>query len=333
MNVLLTKKFMQSDIDYIKAGLSPGITLIEPKEFNEEGVLEKISEADAVLGGMFSESVLEAASHVKLFQIPWTGVDNIDFSLLSKHGIDTVCNSHSNAFVVAEYAVALYFSVAKKIPYHDRQLRQGDWNRISPDGNEVSPFSSSLTNQKVVLLGYGAVNKSIHQLLSGFKPKVKIVNRSGKLAEDAIDCELYSYDKLEEALSDANVVFVAIPLTAETKGLFNKVCFNAMNQKSVLINVARGSVIDEESLYSSLHSQSIYGAGIDTWYNYPKSPREQTFPSENFPFHELNNLVLSPHRAGYVDSGFPHLDDAIQNLNNLQAGAPLINRISVEHRY
>ena len=128
MNILLTKKFMQSDIDYIKAGLSDGIALIEPKEYTEAGVLEKINEADAVLGGMFSEPLLKASNHIKLFQIPWTGVDNIDFALLSRYGIDTVCNSHSNAFVVAEHAMALYCSVAKKISYHDRRLRHGDWN-------------------------------------------------------------------------------------------------------------------------------------------------------------------------------------------------------------
>jgi len=292
VNVLLSKKFMQSDIEYIKAALSAGVTLVEPEEYTEEGVLRKINEADALLGGMFSESLLKASKHIKLFQIPWTGVDNIDFSLLRKYEIDNVCNSHSNAFVVAEHAIALYFSAAKKIPYHDRRLRHGDWNRISPDGNE-----------------------------------------GGQLREDDIDCEVYCYNQLEEALENAGAVFVAIPLTSESTGLFDQACFGAMSQQSILINVARGAVIDEESLYRSLHNRSIYGAGIDTWYNYPKPPNSQTFPSENYPFHDLDNLVLSPHRAGYVDSGFPHLDDAIQNINNLQAGAPLINRISAEYRY
>lgn len=333
MKVLLTKRFMPSDIEYLKAGLNDGIELIEPEDYTEAGIINEIDNVQALLGGILSEAVIEASGHIKLFQIPWTGVDNIDFALLQKHGVGCVCNSHSNGFVVAEHALALYFSVAKKVAYHDQQLRQGNWNRISPDGNDVTPFSRSLTNQTVVFVGYGAVNSSIHQLLRGFKPSVRIVNRSGKIADGASNARVYSFNKLHEALSGADVVFLAVPLTTQTKGIFNTDCFSALNQNSILVNVARGTVIDEESLYNSLKEERIYGAGIDTWYNYPKPQESQTYPSTNFPFHELNNLVLSPHRAGYVDSGFPHLDDAIKNLNNLESGAPLINKISVEHRY
>jgi len=334
MNVLLTKKFMSSDIEYLKAGLSEGITLLEPDEYSEAAVLAKIPDAQALLGGMLTEGVVEASQHIKLFQIPWTGVDNIDFKLLEKNAIDCVCNSHSNGAVVAEHALALYFSVAKKIHYHDAQMRNGNWNRVSPEGNEVNPFSRSLKFQKVVLVGYGAVNQAVHNLLQGFQPQVTVVNRSGNLKNDSKATEVHSFDQIVPALEQADVVFVAVPLTSNTKGLVNTECFNALNQQAILVNVARGTVLDEEALYNALSGNHIYGAGIDTWYNYPK-PGESlnTQPSKDFPFHKLNNLVMSPHRAGYVDSGFPHLDDAIKNLNNLYDKKPLINRLSVEHRY
>lgn len=334
MNVLLTKKFMSADVEYLKARLVDGITLIEPVDYNEAGILEKIESAQALLGGMVSESVIKAASHIKLFQIPWTGVDNIDFKLLQKYSIDCVCNSHSNGSVVAEHALALYFSVAKKIAYHDAQLRNGNWNRVSPEGNEVSPFSTSLSSRKVVLLGYGAVNRGVHKLLTGFDPAVSVINRSGKLAEASSSVAVHSYIEIILALESADVVFVAVPLTSETNGIFNEACFSALNKNSIVINVARGSILEEGALFSALSKKTIYGAGIDTWYNYPKPAKgADTFPSTNHPFHELTNLVMSPHRAGYVDSGFPHLDDAIKNLNKLYKGEALINQLSVEHRY
>ena len=334
MKVLLSKKFMPSDIEYLKNGLSDGITLIEPTEYSEAGVVEKVGEAQAVLGGMLSEPVVAAAKHIKLFQIPWTGVDNIDFSLLQKHNIDCVCNSHSNGAVVAEHALALYFAVAKKIAYHDAQLRTGNWNRVAPEGNDVSPFSRSLSSQKIVLVGYGAVNRGIHRLMSGFSPQITIVNRSGQVKGESAGAEISSYENITSTLTGADAVFIAVPLTSGTKGFFNESCFNALNERTIVVNVARGTVIDEQALYSALSEQHIYGAGIDTWYNYPKpGESNSTPPSANFPFHELNNLVMSPHRAGYVDSGFPHLDDAIENLNNLHSNKPLINRLSVEHRY
>ena len=334
MKVLLSKKFMPSDIEYLKNGLADGITLIEPEAYNEAGVIEKVSDVQAVLGGMLTEPVVAAAKHIKLFQIPWTGVDNIDFSLLQKHNIDCVCNSHSNGAVVAEHALALYFAVAKKIAYHDAQLRTGNWNRVSPEGNEVSPFSRSLTSRKIVLVGYGAVNRGVHRLLSGFTPKISIVNRSGQVTGESAGLEVSSFENITNTLKGADAVFIAVPLTSGTARFFNDSCFRALNEQTIVVNVARGSVIDEKALYRALAERQIYGAGIDTWYNYPKpGESNSTPPSENYPFHELTNLVMSPHRAGYVDSGFPHLDDAIENLNNLYSNQPLINRLSVEHRY
>lgn len=334
MNVLLTKKFMPSDIEYLKNGLLRGISLLEPVDYTEASIIDKITDVQALLGGMLTEGVVGASKHIQLFQIPWTGVDNIDFDLLQKYDIDCVCNSHSNGVVVAEHALALYFSVAKKVPYHDALLRNGNWNRVSPDGNDVSPFSQSLSSKKIVLVGYGAVNRAVHQLLRGFDPHVSVVNRSGLLEPEFKPLDVHTFKQIVPALDGADIVFVAVPLTSDTKGFFNRECFNVLSPETIVINVARGTVVDEEALYNALVGNEIYGAGIDTWYNYPKpGESKNTKPSANFAFHKLNNLVMSPHRAGYVDSGFPHLDDAITNLNNLYENQPLINRLSVEHRY
>lgn len=334
MNVLLTKNFMSSDIEYLKAGLTEGISLIEPDEYNESAVVEKIPDADVLLGGMLTELIVKASKHIKLIQIPWTGVDNIDFNLLKKYEVGDVCNSHSNGSVVAEHALALYFSVAKKIHYHDAQLRKGNWNRVSPGGNDVSPFSQSISGQNVVLIGYGAVNRAVHKFLNGFGSKISVVNRSGKVENSSTLSQVYSFDRIVNALDGANVVFIAVPLTQDTKRLFNFDCFQALGKEAILINVARGSVVEEEALFNALAKRQIYGAGIDTWYNYPKPGKGlATPPSSKFPFNELSNLVMSPHRAGYVDSGFPHLDDVITNINNLYQDKALINRLSVENHY
>ena len=334
MNVLLTKKFMPVDLDYLRSGLNDAISLLEPDEYTEKAVVEKIPDAQVLLGGMITEAVIEAAGHIKLFQIPWTGVDTVDFTLLEKYSIDCVCNSHSNGMVVAEHAIALYASVAKKITYHDSQLRNGNWNRISPEGNEVSPFSRSLNSQKVVFVGYGAVNRGVHKLLRGFEPHVTVVNRSGVL-EDATGVEeVLNFRQIAGALNGADAVFIALPLTEKTQGLFNSECFNALDEKAIVVNVARGSVVEEKALFDALSKEQIYGAGIDTWYNYPKPGESMdTPPSQKYSFRELKNIVMSPHRSGYVDSGFPHLDDAIANINSLYEDKPLSNLLSVEHRY
>ena len=91
MKVLLTKKFQASDIAYLRAGLAQGVSLLEPESFDEAGVLAAMPQADVLLGGMLSEAILQAAANVRLFQIPWTGVDTLDFGVLGRYDL-TLCN-------------------------------------------------------------------------------------------------------------------------------------------------------------------------------------------------------------------------------------------------
>ena len=337
MKVLLTKKFAVSDIEYILQKLDDGISLVEPVTYNEEGVLEKINSADVIFGGLLSEAVVAKSSHLAFAQIPWTGVDSLNFSLFEKHQL-TVCNSHSNSDVVAEHAIALVFSLAKKITYHDAAMRQGNWNRVSNNGNLVSPFSSSLVNQKITFIGYGAIAQSIHKLLSGFCPEVSAVTNSGeiKLQTEALQSDslnVYKSADIEAAVGNANWVFVCAPLTQGTNDLVDQSVLDAMPNHSLLINVSRGAIVNESALYHSLLNYTIAGAAIDTWYQNPKSDQEVNFPSSQYEFQKLNNMVMSPHRAGYIDSGFPHLDDAIDNLNRAKKGLPLKHIISTSDKY
>ena len=132
---------------------------------------------------------------------------------------------------------------------------------------------------------------------------------------------------------ELDFVFLAIPLTAETNGMVDAKFFNAMTRHSILINISRGQVLNPQHLYDALFKMEIGAAAIDTWYNYPSPSNPKVFPSLEFPFHRLDNIVLSPHRAGYIDSGFPHLDDAIENLNRYSKGEPLKNIISLNNEY
>jgi phosphoglycerate dehydrogenase-like enzyme len=106
-----------------------------------------------------------------------------------------------------------------------------------------------------------------------------------------------------------------------------------MNTEGILINISRGEVLHESDLYHSLKSGSIAFAAIDTWFNYPSKDTPAVFPSKKHEYHLLDNLVLSPHRAGFVEGSFPHLDDAIENLNRCYLNQELINKISLTDKY
>lgn len=334
MKVLVTKKMMSQDIAYLKDRLHSDIELLLPESYDETTLIENVSEAEVLLGGFFSEELLSHAKKLKFVQIPWTGVDNLDFELLRMHNV-TVCNSHSNSEVVAEHAIAMMMDAVKKISYHDREMRQGNWNRLfSNIPNDISPFSKKLTGSKIGIIGFGAIGQHIVNMLMGFRCSFQIFTNSGEVSREFNGkVEAFQITDFLEKAKDLDVVFVAIPLTKETENMIDSHYFNAMAEHSILINISRGQVLNPEHLFYALINKKIGSAAIDTWYNYPTQSNPTVFPSVEFPFHELQNIILSPHRAGYVDSGFPHLDDAIENLHRFIQGESLKNIISLIKTY
>jgi|SRR5690625_769541 len=332
MKVLLTKSFFKADLDYINSRLSSKCELIIPEKFDESTMLKYAPKADAILGAYFTESILSAAKNLKLIQIPWTGVNTLDFDLLDRFPV-VVCNSHSNSYVVAEHAISLLLDAAKKITYHDALLRKGNWNRPGLNDNEINPFSKTIVRSKIGIVGFGAIGKNIYEMMGGFKCTFKVFNRTVKPSIEANNITYYAISEVYDELADLDFVIISLPLTDDTKALVNKKFIENMNKNSVLINISRGEVLDEEDLYAALKDKTIASAAIDTWFNYPNKSNPITFPSLNYPYHTLNNLVLSPHRAGFIDSGYPHLDDAIENLNRLANKEKLLNIVSSKKGY
>jgi len=110
--------------------------------------------------------------------------------------------------------------------------------------------------------------------------------------------KLYGPDALHALLPEVDVLLICLPLTKETRGMIGKKELDLLPERAIVVNVARGEIVDEEALFLALQEGKLHGAGLDVWYRYPSSleSREKTYPS-SFPFHELDNVVMSPHRA------------------------------------
>lgn len=334
MKVLITKNLLSEDINYIKKRINKGIELIIPDHFDEQELIRLSEDADVLFGAFISRNLLKNCRNLKFIQIPWTGVDNLDFDLLSEFDL-TVCNSHSNALVIAEHAVAMMFDAAKKLSYHDRLLRQGEWNRVrNAQVNEISPFSKFISNSNVGIVGFGSIGTKIYHLLKGYNCNFFIVSKDfPDNLEKYKDITIITEDKIYSSIKHLDFVFISIPLTEETRGFINNDFFNALSPDAIFINISRGEVVIEDDLYRALSEKKIKMAAIDTWFNYPGSNQPKVFPSKKNDFHLLDNLVLSPHRAGYIENSFPHLDDAIENLNRYFTKKELINIVSLTKKY
>ncbi len=333
IRVLATRRFTPEDLQYIRSRVDPNVELMEPADFSADALAEAVQHGvKALLGEPPGKEVLDKAHDLRLIQVPWTGVDRLDFQLLGQYPF-AVCNSHSNARIVAEYACSLLLSAAKWIPYHDRRLRRGEWCR--PNLGEAALFRppESLCRKTIAVIGFGAVGRALAQMLSGFGADIRAVAAKPSDKTPSFPSRLVGPERMAEVVSAADFVVIAVPLTDETRGMIGKNIFERMKRTAYLINVSRGEVVVEEDLYGALSERLIAGAAIDTWYQYPTADIPKVFPSQRFPFHELDNLILSPHRAGFARAEFPHLDDAIENINRLASGKELFNVVELARGY
>jgi phosphoglycerate dehydrogenase-like enzyme len=209
-----------------------------------------------------------------------------------------VFNLHHNAAPTAEMAVGLLLAAARRLVPCDQALRRGDWRpRYATDRGLL------LDGARAVVLGYGAIGRRVAVALRALGMDVDAIRRGGTGVEEADGVHVWPVARLDERLDGAHVLVLAVPLTDATRELIDGPRLDRLGTGAILVNVARGAVLDEEALFARLRDGRLGGAGLDVWWRYPSDAesREATAPSA-LDFGALENVVLSPHRAGHVDA-------------------------------
>ena len=329
--ILLTRSMLPVDLQYIRDGLDrlvPGrYELIVPSAFDEEALCASAPDAEVLLGPYVTEKLLAAAPGLRLIQIPWTGMDTFNFDAVRNSTVP-ICNTHSNADAVAELALALTLDVTKKISYHDRKMRRGSWNR---DQQPLNLKSSMIRDRTVCILGLGNIGGKTAALIKAFGANV-IGTSNRRTADDTID-RVFPQNEAIKAAGEADIVICTLPLTPETKGSINANFLAALKPGTVLVNMSRAGVIDEDALFQALESGQISGFAADVWWNAPKRGESESWPSAHHAFQNFENVVMSPHRAGFIEGCLPHLDGAIENIAALILDQPLQNLVDRQKAY
>lgn len=286
---------------------------------------------EILVAGVPERQLVEASRPLTTLIIPWSGVPQRTRSLMREFPHVAVHNLHHNALQVAEMAVALLFAAAKSVIPMDRALRRDDWTPRYEDSAVVL-----LEGARVLILGHGAIGRRVSRMCRGLGMKVTAVRRDGGGPVDGAT-DVRQVGELLDLLPSADVLFVCLPLTDETRGLVGARELSLLPNRAILVNVGRGAVVDESALYEALAGRTLHAAGLDVWYNYPtdEAGRTGTRPSEH-PFGELDNVVLSPHRAGA-----PHTEETelarmrglAGLINAYAAGETLPNRVDLELGY
>ncbi|MBI3271794.1 MAG: hypothetical protein HYZ53_22575 [Planctomycetes bacterium] len=264
---------------------------------------------DVVIGARFAAETLDRYPSLRFVLVPFAGVPLVDRETVFARPRLTLLNSHWNAPFVAEHAWALFLALVKHLVPCDRAFRLGDW---SPRHGGAE--SGVLRGRTCGIVGLGAVGRHLARFAEAFGMPVLATRRADGGTGGGLST-------LHRLLAEADVVFVCVPLTTETRGLLGARELALMKPGAALVNVARGEVVDEDALYHALSAQRIVAA-LDTWYSYPptEEARARHFPSR-LPFHELDTALLSPHRAAHVAGGEEaRLEDVARILAELAAG-------------
>lgn len=322
LSVHLLQAFDDEFISDLKARLGADIILSSGEQ------LPAPAEFEILISGRPRREWLTASSKLKALIIPWAGLPESTRKLMNEFPSIDVHNLHHNSVPTAEHALALMFAVARRIVRSDASLRQGDW---TPRYDSEEPIL--LEGKTALVLGFGAIGRRIGSVCRALGMRVIAVRRSS-FSESADDIEVRTVSELPSLLPRAQVIFIALPLTPETEGLMTARELELLPEGALLINIARGKIVDEAALYDVLRRGRIH-AGLDVWYRYPTSPetRTSTLPSL-YPFHELGNVTLSPHLGGDSDETERIRAAGLAAMLNAAAtGLPIPNRVNPQNGY
>jgi len=248
------------------------------------------SRADVVVtmgfGRELPADLATRAPRLRMVQTLVAGVDHLPYAALPRSLV--VCgNAGAYNTSVGEHTMALLLAAAKDIPQRTREIVAGTFDQSAP--------SKALVDATVLLLGMGGIGTTVAGACKAFRMHVIGVGRSGRLVPPAD--EAGSLADVPRLLPRADYVVIALPLTAETKGLVDRAFLSAMKEDAVLVNIARGKIMVEDDLYAHLQTHPKFRAALDVWWVYPNGTAGRPF---HRPFHELPNVVMTPHNANAI---------------------------------
>jgi phosphoglycerate dehydrogenase-like enzyme len=245
-----------------------------------------------VMAAPVPKELLSEAKRLRFIQKLGAGVDRIDLEFCRKQGIGVARLQAGNSIPVAEHTILLMLAVYRQLPQIDARTRAGIWSKEDARGTH-----RQLLGKTIGLVGFGAVGKEVAKRLRGFDVKVLYYDplRAKPAAEQGLGV---TYTNLDELLRTADIVSLHLPLAPQTAGIINAARIVAMKPGAVLINCARGGLVDEAALSEALKSGRLFGAGIDAFATEP--------PLGNLLL-ELENTVVTSHLAGATLDNFAGL--------------------------
>lgn len=256
--------------------------------------------------------LLELATNLKYVIRAGEGTDNIDKKLCQAKNVKVSNTPGANNNSAAEHAIALMMTVLRKTAHAHQSMANGKWDKNAYTGNELS-------NKKIGIVGFGRIGQIVAKRLMGFEPSVLFYDPFIEKSEMNY-CQ--KAKDLEEIFSTCDIITIHTPLMDATRGIVNEKLLSLMKKDSILINAARGGIVDESALLNVLKDKKIKGAGFDVFATEPLE--------ENSPLRKLDNLILTPHLGASTEEAQLRVGEmAVHQLKEFFLNNNLLNEVRI----
>jgi phosphoglycerate dehydrogenase-like enzyme len=281
-----------------------------------------IGDVDVLVSMAFTREMAAAAPRLRLVQVPGAGLDRIDRAALAPG--TALANAYGHDVGIAEYVIGAMLAITRSFCRLDADLRRGRWDSVW-SGAPV-PLWPELAGKTLGILGYGRIGQAVARRALAFDMDVLAIRRDASRPDPNRLAFLRGPAALDEVLGRADHLAITLALTPDTRGLIGAPQLALMKPTAVLINVARGEVVDEDALYGALHRGAIAGAALDVWYRYPTGDAP-VHPGHR-PFQALPNVLMTPHVSGWTEGMMDARAGVIaENIHRIERGEAPVNLI------
>ncbi len=262
-------------------------------ERDRQRLIPLLAEAAIVVGHIWRPDY-PPAPQLRVLQSVAAGLDLVDLAALPK-GV-TVCNVYGHEPAIAEYVIATMLVLTLRLFELVSEFRGGSWASTQKYGGKPR---GEVMGRTLGIVGYGRIGREVASRAAGLKCRIVVANRSPVAAAGAAE-RIYPLAEVDRMLPECDMLLIACGLGPETQGLIDARRLALMKPGAVLINVARAPIVDEAALYSALKQGHLGGAAIDVWSRGRTADEPLRRPSD-YPFHELPNVLMTPHCSGFTD--------------------------------
>ncbi|WP_048150563.1 D-2-hydroxyacid dehydrogenase [Palaeococcus ferrophilus] len=278
MKVLVAAPLHEKALEVLE---NAGLEVVYEEYPSQERLLELVGDVEAIIvrsKPKVTREVIDAAPGLKVIGRAGVGLDNVDVEYARGKGIEVVNSPGASSRSVAELAIALIFNVARKVAFADRKMREGVWAKKQAMGME-------LEGKTLGVVGFGRIGYSVAKIARALGMEVLLYDPYPN--EERAKEVGGKFVELETLLKESDVVTLHVPLIDATYHLINEERLRLMKKTAILINAARGAVVDTNALVKALQEGWIAGAGLDVY-------EEEPLPKDH-PLTKLDNVVLTPH--------------------------------------